>query len=117
MYQPLDHIISQGETGSEMYFLIEGTALLIHVVEQITTLCAILMQGDYFGEESILNVSTRGRSIVAASYCSIYILTKQSFESVLIFFPDIEKDMQVISEKEILKANISPKKKTDKLQI
>ena len=33
MHQPFDNIITQGEIGQEMYFLIEGTALLIHIID------------------------------------------------------------------------------------
>ena len=33
MYQPLDYIIYQGEMGAEMYFLYEGTAHVIEVID------------------------------------------------------------------------------------
>ena len=55
MYQPYDYIITQGEVGEEVYFMIEGVAHVILTIELEIEVQAILEQGDFFGEESLLN--------------------------------------------------------------
>ena len=76
MYQPYDNIITQGELGQEAYFLIEGVAHVVQSTVQNVQVQVILEQGDYFGEKSLLNICIRKKSVIAASYCSRYILKK-----------------------------------------
>ena len=59
MYQPYDFIVTQGELGSEVYFLIDGTAHLVKNDHQKIEILAILQQGDFFGENSLLNICQR----------------------------------------------------------
>ena len=96
MYQPLDYIITQGEMGQEIYFLIEGKANVVLTKNLEIEYEAVLEQGDFFGEESLLNVCLRKRSVIAASYCSFYILRKQHFDSVLEDFPSEKESVASI---------------------
>ena len=57
-----------------------------------------LTAGQYFGEYSCLTSTVRTATIVAASYCELYSLTRKDLQRVLQEFPELVADFDKLSK-------------------
>ena len=57
IYLPGDYIMYKGETGEEMYFIAQGTALAL--LEDKQSVFQTLKKGDHFGEMALFVVAKR----------------------------------------------------------
>lgn len=74
-YLPHDYLIYQDDIGEEMYFIIEGIVIVLDPDgKKIRTK---LTKGNYVGEMALLSSARRVCSVVAATFCFVYILHKQ----------------------------------------
>ena len=82
---PGDCVFKAGEIGKEMYFIINGS---INVVtkDQKTTLSK-LSDGDFFGEVALFLHQPRTATIIAETYCDLYVLSKDAFDEVIAQYP------------------------------
>jgi hypothetical protein len=90
---PGDHIIRQGEMGREMYFISRGSVEVTSGDGK--TIYATLQEGAFFGEIALLFSERRTASIRSVSYCDLFKLDKEAFDSVLKDYPDIADKMIV----------------------
>lgn len=66
-YQKDDYVITEGETGDIMYFVVEGEAIATKLIDgKLKTVMSYKM-GDYFGERALLKKEPRAANIVATS--------------------------------------------------
>ncbi len=86
-----DTIFSEGEIGQKMYFIQQGT---IEVLQKGQGRVAILGNGDFFGEISLLLDTKRNATIRAIDYCDLYSLDKESFDGVVSKYPEFEKKIK-----------------------
>ncbi|MEZ5584531.1 MAG: mechanosensitive ion channel family protein [Candidatus Competibacteraceae bacterium] len=84
-------LVREGDAGSSMFLLLEG---VLHVVlearaERPQIRLAILKPGDFVGEISLLTNEPRSATVVAATDCLVYEITKDCMEYILKHRPEI----------------------------
>jgi sigma-B regulation protein RsbU (phosphoserine phosphatase) len=96
-------IISQGETGSKMYFIISGTAKVHH--DEV--ILADIGAGNVFGEMAVLDSEKRSASVTTQSDCLLLIVERDAFYQALSTDPGafkavihavLEREREIISE-------------------
>lgn len=85
IYLPNDYIIERGTIGEEMYFLVEGSVLIVAADKQ--TVLTTLHKGAYFGEIAILFKSKRTSFVQAETFCVVNVLKKDHLDEVMKCFP------------------------------
>eukprot|EP00456_Euglypha_rotunda_P034841 TRINITY_DN2687_c0_g1_i12.p1 TRINITY_DN2687_c0_g1~~TRINITY_DN2687_c0_g1_i12.p1 ORF type:complete len:421 (+),score=61.13 TRINITY_DN2687_c0_g1_i12:174-1265(+) len=72
-------IIAEGDIGTEMFFLISGEVEILNLGRVVKT----LSDGAFFGEVALLYGDKRTATIRAKSFCHLYSLTKDDFQTAL----------------------------------
>lgn len=88
LYQPHDTILTEGETGKAMYWLVRG-AVRVTSRDQESTF-AELKPGAFFGEIGILMDIPRTATIIATMRSLVVRLNKEDLMKELPKFPDVE---------------------------
>ncbi|ESO08635.1 hypothetical protein HELRODRAFT_98055 [Helobdella robusta] len=100
VYQPGDVIIREGTLGDKMYFIQEGVVdIYTGSGDRITT----LFDGAFFGEICLLTNAKRVANVRAESYCNLFSLSVQHFNSVLKHYPVMRKTMEVVASERLEK--------------
>ena len=94
-FTPGDYIIREGEFGTCMYFLTNGTAEVYVGDNKVAT----LPTGSPFGEMALVSGDKRNASIRAATYCDVYVLQKSSFDVLRSRYEDFDQRAVEITEK------------------
>jgi len=81
----------EGEPGAEMFFLLSGAVS----IRRDGTEIAVVRQGNFFGEMSLLLELDRSATAVALEPCRCVILQGQNFETILLEFPGMVREMLV----------------------
>ena len=89
VYTPGDYVFKEGETGREMFFVVQGSLRVMYKDETIAT----FSDGDFFGEIVLFKNITRTASVQALSYCDLYALSKDAFEKILSKYPNVGKEI------------------------
>jgi len=90
VYMPGDYIIIRNDIGEEIFFIIEGQVKVLTAREDETLVT--LKPGDYFGEIALfLNTPKRMCSVVAGTYCELYVLRKKFLVEILKSFPNVKE--------------------------
>lgn len=83
-YKEDEVIIRQGDPGREL-FIIESGRVAVNVqwpwLEDPVRL-VVLEEGNYFGEEALLNGAARNASLVALEDCKLWVLERSDFENL-----------------------------------
>ena len=83
-------IINQGDLGTEMYFVVDGTAdILIDSLEMQPV--ASIYAGQFFGELALLQALPRNAYVRAATEMDLFVLTKQHLHAVIEAHPDLQQ--------------------------
>jgi len=99
IYTPGDQIITYGEIGYEMYFISQGEVEVLN--EEQTTTYDTLSSGQFFGETALLLSSPRNATVIAKDYCDLYVLNKETFDSILQRYPTFAKNVEELSAKRL----------------
>eukprot|EP00760_Papus_ankaliazontas_P017586 PhM_4_TR17331/c0_g1_i1/m.65710/K04950/CNGA3; cyclic nucleotide gated channel alpha 3 len=91
---PNSFVVRKGEVGSEMYFISRGE---LNVVSDDDKVVFTLKDGGFFGEIALLYDTKRTASIVARTYCDMFVLTKEDFRKVMRKFPLQSKGIKEIA--------------------
>lgn len=84
IYEPGSKIISQGEAGTEMYFLEDGAVrVMITDAKGEEKMVTQLTKGGYFGELALLTKHPRAASVYATERTKLAVLDVESFERLL----------------------------------
>jgi len=86
VFTPGDLIFRAGQYGYNMYFISRGTVEII--APDGTTVLTTLTDGQFFGELALLFSQPRTASVRAVDYCDLYTLDKDTFERVLMRYPE-----------------------------
>lgn len=101
---PGDRIFRAGDDAINMYFVIHGD-LEVYSKDKTRQLTTI-SKGDFFGEIALFLNEPRTATVIAKTYCDLYILSKSAFEQVIVKYPEIAKQIE---------EEINIKKERDKL--
>ncbi|XP_066475380.1 cyclic nucleotide-gated channel alpha-4 [Tiliqua scincoides] len=105
VYSPGEYVCKKGDIGREMYFIREGQ--LAVVADDGVTQFAVLGEGLYFGEISIINIkgnksgNRRTANIKSIGFSDLFCLSKEDLTEVLAEFPNA-KAMLEAKGREIL---------------
>lgn len=78
-----DHIVVEGEIGSEAFIILKGTCQVYKTVQQTRTDLKVLHQGDVFGEIAVITAKPRSASVVALDDVTVATVTQKYFEDEL----------------------------------
>jgi len=101
-FAPGEFIIHQGEDGSSMYVLIQGT-VDVHLTGEggMSEYVATLEAGQFFGEMSLLTGEKRTANVIAMSAVECLVVDKTGLTELLHRRPELAEDMSdVIAERQ-----------------
>ena len=103
-YIPGDFIIREGEFGTRMYFLTNGSVDIVINGNRV----AGLGTGSPFGEMALVSGEKRNASVQATTYCDVYVLDRSGFDLLRSRYEDFDKNVTEITERR-LAANLKAK--------
>lgn len=96
-FGPGEHIISQGDDGSSMYFIVAGqVGIFFRSREGADRQVSLMESGDFFGEASLLTGEIRSASAIAQSRVDCYRLDKEGLQRVVARRPELAEDMSAV---------------------
>ncbi|XP_053166401.1 cyclic nucleotide-gated cation channel alpha-4 isoform X2 [Hemicordylus capensis] len=107
VYSPGEYVCKKGDVGREMYFIREGQ--LAVVADDGVTQFAVLGEGLYFGEISIINIkgnksgNRRTANIKSIGFSDLFCLSKEDLTAVLAEFPDAKAMLEAKGREILLK--------------
>uniref|UniRef100_A0A8C8REC8 Cyclic nucleotide gated channel subunit alpha 4 n=1 Tax=Pelusios castaneus TaxID=367368 RepID=A0A8C8REC8_9SAUR len=107
VYSPGEYVCRKGDIGREMYFIREGQ--LAVVGDDGVTQYAVLGEGLYFGEISIINIkgnksgNRRTANIKSIGYSDLFRLSKEDLQEVLAEFPSAKAMLEAKGREILLK--------------
>lgn len=97
IFTPGDYVIRSGEIGYEMYFISRGSVEVLSEDESVTY--ATLKEGSFVGEIALLLSMPRTATVKAVDYCDLYMLHKDTFDSILLKYPSFAKKIEELADK------------------
>ncbi|KAI8825434.1 hypothetical protein BJ741DRAFT_714754 [Chytriomyces cf. hyalinus JEL632] len=91
---PGDYVTKQGDSGSDMYFILNGKAEEVYVNEK---LAVILGAGAYFGEIGLIKKTLRTATVQAVLPSLMYRLTYTDFHKILDDFSDMRLLIEMLA--------------------
>ncbi|KAI8832790.1 cyclic nucleotide-binding-like protein [Chytriomyces cf. hyalinus JEL632] len=91
---PGDFVTKQGDSGSDMYFILTGKAEVYVNERHAVTLGA----GAYFGEVGLITKTLRTATVQAVMPSLMYRLTYGDFHNILCDFTDMRLRMDMLAE-------------------
>ena len=82
-------IIRQGDQGDSMFLIARGIANLLVQDEKDINQVATLYAGDFFGEAALLHRTPRNATAMAATPCSLYVLSRKDLDRIGDLHPNI----------------------------
>nr|XP_028581488.1 cyclic nucleotide-gated cation channel alpha-4 [Podarcis muralis] len=107
VYSPGEYVCKKGDVGREMYFIREGK--LAVVADDGVTQYAVLGEGLYFGEISIINIkgnksgNRRTANIKSIGFSDLFCLSKEDLTEVLAEFPSAKAMLEAKGREILLK--------------
>ncbi|CAM4319286.1 unnamed protein product [Caretta caretta] len=98
VYSPGEYVCRKGDIGREMYFVREGRLAVLG--DDGRTQLAVLGEGLYFGEISIINIkgnrsgNRRTANIQSIGYSDLFCLSKEDLQAVLSEFPSAKAALE-----------------------
>lgn len=97
-----ERIFDEGAEGDKFYIIFSGRVLITKTDGDHQRVLAILNDGDYFGEEALLNNRPRSASVTALEKTVLFSLDKINFEAVLTNFPLVRRNLTKTAESRYL---------------
>lgn len=95
-YAPGHTVINIGEIGEEMYIIGHGK---VDVILKDGSMVATLHEGQCFGEQALLQHTTRNANVRAQTYCDLYKLNKENFLKIIEKHPELHQNLTNILNK------------------
>ncbi|KAF2368442.1 Cyclic nucleotide-binding domain [Trinorchestia longiramus] len=105
VFLPGDIIIKEGTIGNKMYFIQEG---IVDIVMSNGEVATSLSDGSYFGEICLLTNARRTASVRAETYCNLFSLSVEHFNSVLDSYPLMRQTMESVAAERLNKIGKNP---------
>jgi CRP/FNR family transcriptional regulator, cyclic AMP receptor protein len=87
----------EGQSGSEFFVIVDGEVSVTKDGREIRT----LGPGDFFGEIALLEDTPRTATVVAKTPLRFFVLTRQSFRSMLAHQPELEQKVLAALEERV----------------
>jgi CRP/FNR family cyclic AMP-dependent transcriptional regulator len=87
----------EGLSGSEFFVIVDGEVSVTKDGQEIRT----LGPGDFFGEIALLEDTPRTATVVAKTPLRFFVLTRQSFRSLLAHQPELEQKVLAALEERV----------------
>jgi len=87
----------EGQSGSEFFVIVDGEVSVTKDGREIRT----LGPGDFFGEIALLEDTPRTATVVAKTPLRFFVLTRQSFRSLLAHQPELEQKVLAALEERV----------------
>jgi CRP/FNR family cyclic AMP-dependent transcriptional regulator len=87
----------EGKSGSEFFVIVDGEVSVTKNGQEIRT----LGPGDFFGEIALLEDTPRTATVLAKSPLRFFVLTRQSFRSLLAHQPELERKVLAALEERV----------------
>ena len=87
----------EGQSGSEFFVIVDGEVSVTKDGQEIRT----LGPGDFFGEIALLEDTPRTATVVAKTPLRFFVLTRQSFRSMLAHQPELERKVLAALEERV----------------
>ncbi|ESO05570.1 hypothetical protein HELRODRAFT_77257 [Helobdella robusta] len=104
VYQPGDYVIKESTIGTKMYFIQEG---IVDIVTKDGDVATSLSDGSYFGEICLLTNSRRCASVRCETYCNLFSLSVENFNSVLDHYPLMRRTLESVAAERLNKIGSS----------
>jgi len=92
-----EHIISQGDAGDSMYFIVDGqVGISFRSSDGVERQVSVMGSGDFFGEASLLTGEPRKAGAVTLTRVDCYRLDKAGLQSFIKRLPELAEDMSVV---------------------
>ncbi|KAK8383316.1 hypothetical protein O3P69_011651 [Scylla paramamosain] len=105
VFLPGDIIIKEGTIGNKMYFIQEG---IVDIVMSNGDVATSLSDGSYFGEICLLTNARRTASVRAETYCNLFSLSVEHFNTVLDSYPLMRRTMESVAAERLNKIGKNP---------
>jgi CRP-like cAMP-binding protein len=89
VYSPGEHIFDQGDLGTEMFIILEGTVDIVKHIGGESHLLSRLEKGDFFGEMALLEAAPRTADAVAETEVKALLINGSQFDDMLRKNPEI----------------------------
>jgi hypothetical protein len=86
-------VFRQGDPGDCAYFVREGALEVVQDANGTENLIAKLAPGELFGEMALINSRPRNATVRATSKCTVAVLGKQNFMTMLNLMPHTQDDI------------------------
>jgi hypothetical protein len=94
VYMPGDTVVKKGDPAHSMYFVSKGQ---VEILDDHGNPFAVLGEGSFFGEMSLLKEQPRNSTVRAISFCNIYSLDKQNFDRMLSKYSEFKSEIEKIN--------------------
>jgi CRP-like cAMP-binding protein len=94
----------EGEVAREFFVIIEGEVEVTRDGDRLST----LSDGDFFGEIALIEDIPRTATVTATAPLRFFVLTRQSFWSMIERMPDVERKVLRALAKRVLDAGTDP---------
>jgi len=95
-YSSGERIIVEGDTGDSFFVIDRGEVEVSKTLAGKSRVLARLMEGQFFGEISLLTGEQRSATVVAATDVDVFTLDKAGFERILVQNPAIAVEISTI---------------------
>ncbi|KAI9339604.1 cyclic nucleotide-binding-like protein [Obelidium mucronatum] len=112
-FVPGDVIITQGEIGYEMYFILHGAVDIVVNGKRVVQ----FKDGAFFGELALIANIPRTATVQAATSCMLYRLTRPDFISILSEFDDMRKRIDIIYNERMAKVKLEEEDRKNALAV
>jgi CRP-like cAMP-binding protein len=100
-YEPDDIIFCEYELGNEFYFILNGKVKIVKIINNREKTIDVLMDGDVFGEMSILEEEPRSAGAVAVDKVKLLKFHRDNFDTLLQGNPQLAYKLLLIFSKRI----------------
>lgn len=106
-YRQGETIFYQGDPGSMLYIVVSGQVKIVSTsAEGVEIILAVLTEGDFFGELSLLDQEPRSASAVAMVPVEVLALRRDDFLGFLRSHPSVGGDVLAILSRRLRRTNI-----------
>jgi len=88
-YRPGEFLFRQGENDDRGYIIIHGRAQVVREFKDHSVLLNELGEGEFFGALALLSQIKRLFSVKAVTHVECLIFERESFQKLLVQFPDV----------------------------
>ncbi len=85
-YSPREFVVRKNEIGEDMYIIGHG---VLEVLSEKGETIAVLHEGGFFGERSLLEKTVRNATVRTQTYCDLYKLNKKDFLYIIEKHPEL----------------------------